>query len=186
MFNIKRKTKFVFFDKTLYGSGKRLNIKAYLANDYFRAKIMEEHTIYFYLLISAMGLGVTQCVPIGFFFFFKRSGVKRANYFYGSLLIAIGLTCKRDVMDGTVVFHLGPGLPCRYHTVGSDAAFNQFFGYLTQLIPGNGFSFGKRLDSGFCKHIDIVVHDRGRRVERHGHQIVVGIHIIGKYGLEIV
>lgn len=65
---------------------------------------MEEHTIYFYLLISAMAVGVVQCVSVGGLFFFKQSGVKRANYFYGTLLIAIGLTLLHNIFIISGVF----------------------------------------------------------------------------------
>ena len=58
---------------------------------------MEDHTIYFYLLVAVMAIGVLHCVSVGVLFFFKRSGVKRANYFFGLLLIAIGLTLLHNI-----------------------------------------------------------------------------------------
>jgi hypothetical protein len=69
---------------------------------------MEEHTIYFYLLIAAMALGVIQCVSIGGLFFFKQSGSKRANYFYGSLLISIGLTLLHNIFIISGIFEQYP------------------------------------------------------------------------------
>ncbi|MDX1940399.1 MAG: hypothetical protein SFU99_07600 [Saprospiraceae bacterium] len=53
--------------------------------------------ILYYLLIFVLGVGVLQALGIGFLFFFKRSGEKRANAFYGWLLITFGLTLLHNV-----------------------------------------------------------------------------------------
>lgn len=51
----------------------------------------------FYLLMLVLGAGVLQAVGIGGLFFFKRSGEKRANLFYGLLLITFGLTLLHNI-----------------------------------------------------------------------------------------
>ncbi len=53
--------------------------------------------ILYYLLLLVLIVGVLQAVGIGFLFFFKRSGEKRANAFYGWLLITFGLTLLHNV-----------------------------------------------------------------------------------------
>lgn len=58
----------------------------------------EPHSWLYYLLLLALGAGVLVSVPMGGLYFFKRSGVKRANYFYGSLLICIGLTLLHNIL----------------------------------------------------------------------------------------
>mgnify|MGYP006266348627 CR=1 FL=1 len=52
----------------------------------------EEHSIFFYLLLLVLLVGVLQAMIIGGLFFLKRSGDKRANVFYGLLLITFGFT----------------------------------------------------------------------------------------------
>lgn len=71
---------------------------------------MGDHTIYFYLLVAVMAAIVLQCLSIGVLFFFKRSGVKRANYFYGILLIAIGLTLTHNIFIISGIYNLYPGV----------------------------------------------------------------------------
>lgn len=56
------------------------------------------HTWLFYLLQAALGAGVLASISIGWLHFFKRSGVRRANYFYGVLLIAAGLTLLHNML----------------------------------------------------------------------------------------
>lgn len=71
---------------------------------------MNGHSIFFYLLLAAMSIGVLQCLSVGSLFFFKRSGVKRANYFYGSLLLAIGFTLLHNVFVIGGIYKLYPQL----------------------------------------------------------------------------
>ncbi len=56
------------------------------------------YSFLYYLLLLALLGGVLVSVPLGGLFFLKRSGVKRANYFYGLLLMAIGLTLLHNVL----------------------------------------------------------------------------------------
>ncbi|MEZ5041975.1 MAG: hypothetical protein R2828_18910 [Saprospiraceae bacterium] len=58
---------------------------------------LENHTIFFYLLQALMAIGVLQSLSIGCLFFFKGSGERRANAFYGLLLITIGLTLLHNI-----------------------------------------------------------------------------------------
>ncbi len=51
-----------------------------------------DHSVFFYLLIVCLLLDVLQGFGIGGLFFFKRSGVKRANFCYAFLLLAFGST----------------------------------------------------------------------------------------------
>jgi len=59
---------------------------------------MGSHTIWFYLLLAALGAGVLQSISVGGLFFLKRSGERRANGFYGLLLIAMGLTLLHNIL----------------------------------------------------------------------------------------
>jgi hypothetical protein len=59
---------------------------------------MGEHSTLFYLLILFLGVGVLFSLGVGFLFFFKQSGVKRANHFYGALLILFGLTLLHNIL----------------------------------------------------------------------------------------
>ena len=59
---------------------------------------MGEYSILFILLLGILAIGVLQSISIGFLFFLKRSGEKRANYFYGLLLITIGLTLLHHIL----------------------------------------------------------------------------------------
>lgn len=52
----------------------------------------------YYALLLILGVGVLGSVPMGFLYFFKRSGERRANYFYGILLICIGLTLLHNIL----------------------------------------------------------------------------------------
>ncbi|NRB52362.1 MAG: hypothetical protein HRU41_32175 [Saprospiraceae bacterium] len=70
----------------------------------------ENHTIFFYILIALMTIGVLQSLFIGFLFFFKGSGERRANAFYGLLLITIGLTLLHNIFILTDFYHHYPQL----------------------------------------------------------------------------
>ncbi|GJM34934.1 MAG: hypothetical protein DHS20C18_39350 [Saprospiraceae bacterium] len=69
---------------------------------------MGAHSIFFWILIGIMGIGVLQSLAIGGLFFFKRSGEKRANYFYGILLITIGLTLLHNILYVTGIYEHFP------------------------------------------------------------------------------
>lgn len=71
---------------------------------------MGNHSIYFYLLVAVMSAGVLHCLSVGFLFFFKRSGVKRGNYFFGILLIAIGLTLLHNILIISGIYETYPKL----------------------------------------------------------------------------
>lgn len=60
--------------------------------------MLGEHSIPFYLLIAFMAGGVLQSVVTGGLFFFKSSGVKRSNYFFGLLLICFGSTLFHTIL----------------------------------------------------------------------------------------
>jgi len=58
----------------------------------------EPHTILFYVLLLALVSGVVSSIAIGGLFFLKRTGVKRANLFFGCLLISIGFTLFHNIL----------------------------------------------------------------------------------------
>lgn len=58
----------------------------------------ETHSWLYYLLLLALSLGVLSSTSIGALFFVKRTGVKRANFSFGSLLICIGLTLLHNIL----------------------------------------------------------------------------------------
>ena len=58
----------------------------------------EPHTLLFYGLLLALGSGVISSISIGGLFFFKRTGIKRANFFFGCLLISIGFTLLHNIL----------------------------------------------------------------------------------------
>jgi hypothetical protein len=57
-----------------------------------------DKTIFFYLLILLLGVGVLQALSVGGLFFLKRSGDRRANWFFGTLLILFGLTLTHNII----------------------------------------------------------------------------------------
>ncbi|NRB62565.1 MAG: hypothetical protein HRU40_05970 [Saprospiraceae bacterium] len=70
----------------------------------------EDHSFYFYLLIGVLIFGILQAIGIGCLFFLKRSGDRRANGFFGLLLITFGLTVFHYVLWFLDVFILYPRL----------------------------------------------------------------------------
>ena len=98
--------------------------------------------------------------------------------------VAVGFAGKGQIVNGAVIFHLDPGLPGGHHAF-FDAGGHQLGRDVPHLVPGEGFGFGRQVDAGLFEQIHIVVHDRGRRVEGHGQQVAVFIHIVGKHGLQI-
>lgn len=63
-----------------------------------------EHSIFYYLLMLLLILGVLQGLAIGFLFFFKKSGIIKANFFYGLLLLAFSLTLAHNILTITGIF----------------------------------------------------------------------------------
>lgn len=68
------------------------------------------HTTLYYLLVAFLLLGVAQAVVVGSLFFTKKSGDRRANACYGSLLVAFGLTLLHYVLVLTEVYQAYPQL----------------------------------------------------------------------------
>lgn len=64
----------------------------------------------YYLFLLVMFLSMAQGILIGTLFFLKRSGDKRANAFYGLLLITFGLTLLHNLLTLTGTFEKFPHL----------------------------------------------------------------------------
>lgn len=60
--------------------------------------MLGNHSIPFYVLIAIMAIGVLQAGITGALFFFKSSGIKRSNYFFGLLLICFALTLLHNIL----------------------------------------------------------------------------------------
>jgi len=58
-----------------------------------------DKTIFFYILVFLLGIGVLQTLSVGGLFFFKSSGDWRANWFFGTLLIAFGFTLLHNIIN---------------------------------------------------------------------------------------
>jgi len=71
---------------------------------------MDWQSILYYLLLFVLAMGVVQSVSIGGLFFLKGTGEKRANVFYGLLLITIGLTLLHNILFVLGVFEDYPAL----------------------------------------------------------------------------
>lgn len=71
---------------------------------------MGAHTIWFYLLVAALLAGVVQSISVGSLFFLKRSGDRRANGFYGLLLIMMGLTLLHNILLISNIYERYPRL----------------------------------------------------------------------------
>ncbi len=71
---------------------------------------MDIETILYYLFLAVMALSMAQGLIIGSLFFFKRSGDKRANAFYGVLLLAFGCTLAHNLLTLTGAFERYPNL----------------------------------------------------------------------------
>lgn len=59
---------------------------------------MEEHSIFFYILLFLLGGGALYGGGVGTLFFFKRTGDKRANAFFGMLLLSFSLTLLHNTL----------------------------------------------------------------------------------------
>ncbi|MEZ4987371.1 MAG: hypothetical protein R2795_20390 [Saprospiraceae bacterium] len=68
----------------------------------------EPHSLLYYLLLLALGAGVAGSLGIGSLYFLKRTGIKRANFFYGLLLISIGLTLLHNIFYITGFYDFYP------------------------------------------------------------------------------
>lgn len=73
-----------------------------------RLKLPDDHSVFYYLLLFVLVIGVLQAMGIGSLFFLKRSGGKRANIFYGLLLLAFGLTLFHHILSITNFFSQHP------------------------------------------------------------------------------
>lgn len=71
---------------------------------------MNLETILYYLFLAVMALSMAQGLLIGLLFFFKRSGDRRANVFYGLLLLAFGFTLAHNLLTLTGTFERFPQL----------------------------------------------------------------------------
>lgn len=71
---------------------------------------MNFETILYYLFLLVMALSMAQGLLIGLLFFLKRSGDRRANAFYGLLLLAFGLTLAHNLLTLTGTFERFPRL----------------------------------------------------------------------------
>lgn len=63
-----------------------------------------QHSIFYYLLLLVMVAAQLQAFGIGFLFFFKKSGDKRSNGFFGSLLILFSLTLLHYILIYTGIY----------------------------------------------------------------------------------
>ena len=61
--------------------------------------VIGDKTIFFYILIFILTVVVLQLLSVGGLFFFKRSGDRRSNWFFGCLLIAFGLTLLHNIIN---------------------------------------------------------------------------------------
>jgi len=100
-------------------------------------------------------------------------------------LVSVGFGGKGQVVNGAVVFDLGPGLPGGDHAAGHTGGHDGFKD-LTQLVPCYRIFFGEDRQSGLLEQVDIVVHYGCGGIKRHGHQIALGIHVVGEHRLHIV
>ena len=67
-----------------------------------------DRSIFFYLLLFFLLLGVIQALSVGGLFFFKRSGDQRSNWFFGVLLITFGLTLIHHIFNFIGLYELWP------------------------------------------------------------------------------
>lgn len=70
----------------------------------------EPHSWLYYVLLLLLSGGVLSSMGVGGLFFFKRSGVKRANLFLGVLLICIGGTLLHNILYVVGFYHSYPSL----------------------------------------------------------------------------
>ena len=71
---------------------------------------MDWYTPLYYLLILILVANALQGLGIGSLYFLKKSGEKRANYFYGLLLITFSLTVVHNLFLVLNLYTLYPGL----------------------------------------------------------------------------
>ncbi len=69
---------------------------------------MAAYSIFYYLLLLALTGGLLYGLGVGVLFFLKRSGEKRANTFFGFLLLAFSLTLLHNVFIITGFFEAFP------------------------------------------------------------------------------
>ena len=69
---------------------------------------MDWYRILYYLFLLVLVANILQGLGTGFLYFLKQSGVKRANYFYGFLLITFSLTVVHNLF---LVIHFYTNFP---------------------------------------------------------------------------
>jgi len=67
-----------------------------------------DRSIFFYLLLFFLLVGVVQALTVGSLFFFKRSGDRRSNWFFGVLLITFGLTLIHNIFNFIELYEVWP------------------------------------------------------------------------------
>ncbi len=72
--------------------------------------LSKDHSIFYYLLILFLSVGVLQALSIGGLFFLKHTGDWRSNACYGLLLITFGLTLLHYIFLLTDLYTLYPKL----------------------------------------------------------------------------
>ena len=79
--------------------------------------MFEDRSPFFFLLLLVLSIGVIQSMGVGFLFFFKKSGERRAHIFFGLLLLTLGLTLLHNIfllIDLTLVFPEWQEFPIYY------------------------------------------------------------------------
>ena len=69
-----------------------------------------DRSVFFYILLLLLSAGVLQALAIGGLFFFKRSGDRRANWFFGLLLLVFGLTLLHNIFNFVSLYDYYPNL----------------------------------------------------------------------------
>jgi len=67
-----------------------------------------DRSIFFYLLLFFLLIGVVQALSIGGLFFLKRSGDRRSNWFFGVLLVTFGLTLVHNIFNFIGLYEIWP------------------------------------------------------------------------------
>lgn len=70
--------------------------------------VTADRSVFFYLLLFLLILGVGQALSIGGLFFFKQSGDQRSNWFFGVLLITFGLTLVHNIFNFIELYKVWP------------------------------------------------------------------------------
>ena len=106
----------------------------------------EPHSFLYYLLLIALTGGVLSSVGIGGLFYFKRTGVKRANLFFGTLLICIGFTLLHNILYITGFYDNYPRF--KFFPIYFTLAFPSLLFYYVKLTVYPAY----RIKLSDCKH----------------------------------